>query len=213
MFQCTHTDHRAAEAEESLVDVVAPFVTHTQPSELMKPTDCSLNHPPHVPQPAAVLRVTLRDHRFNPTHPQQHAVEVRVVRSIGVQTIRLAARMTDLATDRWNRVDQRQELRHVVAVGAGEPNGKRNALRIRDDVVFRAFLTTIGRVWTGFFAPPTARTDPLSTTARVQSIRSAARSLSSNRRWSRSQTPAACQSRRRRQQVIPEPQPISCGRL
>ncbi len=31
--------------------------------------------------------------------------------------------------------------------------------------------------------------------------------------WSRSQTPAACQSRRRRQQVTPEPQPISWGSI
>lgn len=212
MFQCTQADHRAAETEESLVDVVTPFVTDAQSSELVKPAEGTFNHPAYTAQTAAVLRVAFRDYRFDPTRPQQHAVQVRVVGSIGIQTIRLATRMTDLSPDRWYRVHQRQQLRHVVPVGPGEPNGKRNALRIRDEVVFRPFLAAIRRVGAGFFAPPTARTEPLSTTARDQSIWSAARSLSSNRRWSRSQTSAACQSRRRRQQVIPEPQPISCGR-
>jgi hypothetical protein len=212
MFQCVHTDQCTAEAEESFVNVVAPFVTHTQSSELVEPAYRSLDHPAQASQAAAVLRVALRDHRLDPTHPQEHAVQVRIVRPIGVQAIRFATGTTHLAADRRNRIDQRQQLGYVVLVGAGEPNGKRNAVRIRDEVVLRAFLAAIGRVGAGFFAPPTARTDPLSTTARDQSIWSAARSRSKNRRWSRSQTPAACQSRRRRQQVIPEPQPISCGR-
>jgi hypothetical protein len=43
-------------------------------------------------------------------------------------------------------------------------------------------------------------------------MRSASPSLSSKTWWRRFQTPALCQSRKRRQQVIPEPQPISGGR-
>ena len=46
---------------------------------------------------------------------------------------------------------------------------------------------------------------------RDQSIWSAARKRASSTSCSSSQTPAACQSRRRRQQLIPLPQPISCG--
>lgn len=46
---------------------------------------------------------------------------------------------------------------------------------------------------------------------RDQSIRSASRSFASSTSCSRSQTPAACQSRRRRQQLMPLPQPISRG--
>jgi hypothetical protein len=34
----------------------------------------------------------------------------------------------------------------------------------------------------------------------------------SRTRWILSHTPVACQSRSRRQQVMPDPQPISCGR-
>jgi hypothetical protein len=36
---------------------------------------------------------------------------------------------------------------------------------------------------------------------------------SNSARWSRSQTPSACQSRNRRQQVMPDPQPSSGGSI
>jgi hypothetical protein len=49
--------------------------------------------------------------------------------------------------------------------------------------------------------------------AREKSILSAPRRRASNTSCNRSHTPAACQSRRRRQQVMPEPHPISLGRL
>jgi hypothetical protein len=44
-------------------------------------------------------------------------------------------------------------------------------------------------------------------------MRSASPSRSKKTLWRRSQTPAFCQSRRRRQQVIPEPQPICGGNI
>src|SRR5205085_1764188 len=64
----------------------------------------------------------------------------------------------------------------------------------------------------GLVAPPNARTCELSIAARDQSIRSASFSFANNSSCSWCQTPASCHSRNRRQQVIPEPQPISCGR-
>src|SRR5215213_973212 len=52
-----------------------------------------------------------------------------------------------------------------------------------------------------------------STEARDQSIRSAPRIRASSSACTRVQTPAACQSRSRRQQVMPQPQPISRGSI
>jgi hypothetical protein len=56
-----------------------------------------------------------------------------------------------------------------------------------------------------------ARTDELSTTARDHSICEAACSRVSNARCSCAHTPARCHATRRRQQLTPEPQPISSG--
>jgi hypothetical protein len=73
-------------------------------------------------------------------------------------------------------------------------------------------LSTVRRVGARLLAPPFAHTFETSSAARDQSIRSACPSSSSITRCSRSHTPASCQSRSRRQHVLPEPQPISCGR-
>jgi hypothetical protein len=62
------------------------------------------------------------------------------------------------------------------------------------------------------FLSPLAGTVELSMLARLQSIRSASPRRSRSTRCNSHQTPAACQSRRRRQHVIPLPHPISCGR-
>ena len=69
-----------------------------------------------------------------------------------------------------------------------------------------------GEVTLGHPAVPVAGTLDASTLARLQSILPAAPKRLSNSWWSRCQTPAFCQSRSRRQQVIPLPQPISWGR-
>jgi hypothetical protein len=61
-------------------------------------------------------------------------------------------------------------------------------------------------------SPPLAGTLEPSRLARDQSIRSVWPNRSSRTRWSRCQTPARAQSRSRRQQVTPLPQPSSCGR-
>jgi hypothetical protein len=62
-------------------------------------------------------------------------------------------------------------------------------------------------------APLFAGTLALSKLARDQSILSASPSSSSNAWWSCRQTPACCQSRNRRQQVEPLPQPSSVGSI
>jgi hypothetical protein len=67
-----------------------------------------------------------------------------------------------------------------------------------------------GPVWS---PPYTARMEQLSTTARDQSIWSSRASQSKSAKWIRSHTPVCCQSRRRRQHVIPDPHPSSCGSI
>ena len=72
-----------------------------------------------------------------------------------------------------------------------------------------AELRAIGGVRAGMLPPKTARTEQVSNIALDQSIRESRESQSSNAKWIKSQMPASCQSRKRLQQVIPEPQPNS----
>jgi hypothetical protein len=76
----------------------------------------------------------------------------------------------------------------------------------------RAVFPTVGGIGASLRPPKTARTEQLSKIALDQSISPASPSSSKSSRQTFSHTPAACQSRRRRQHVMPLPQPNSCGR-
>jgi hypothetical protein len=79
-------------------------------------------------------------------------------------------------------------------------------------VALRARLAPVGGIGTGVCPPFGAGTEEASTQALDQSIWSAMLSLSRSRRCSLSQMSACCQSLRRRQQVMPDPHPISFGK-
>jgi hypothetical protein len=116
------------------------------------------------------------------------------------------------ALDRLDQLDQRLKELAVVVVGRRLPVRERCAPPVDQDVLLRARLAPIGRIGPGFGPPFFARRLALSRLARLQSIRSAAPSRSNRIVCKRCQTLARFQSRSRRQQVMPLPQPISRGR-
>ncbi len=195
------------------MNVGAAFVANAQASELMQPSDGALHHPTGHAQATAVLGVAASNLGANAAGGQRPAVRLGVIAAVGLDHIGTVTRRARFTGDRRNAVDQGQQLRNIVAVGLGENDRQGNALGIREEMVFRARFTAIGWVRSSFFPPWTARTEELSATARAKSSLSAWRNFASNTRCNRSQTPACCQSRSRRQQVIPEPHPISLGSI
>ena len=98
-----------------------------------------------------------------------------------------------------------------MGVGGRKVHGRWDAVAVDDQVILGAGLSAIGRIGAGLLTPLFARTLKLSTLALDQPIAASSpnqlRSVSCNRR----QTSASCQSRSRRQQVAPLPQPSSLG--
>ena len=121
-------------------------------------------------------------------------------------------RAASFAAQRRNRQDQGLQLAAVMHVSGGDLDTQRNSLGIGAKMMFAARFAAVGRVGARLKPPKTARTWLASTTARDQSIRSATCNRRNNSRWSFSHTPTFCQSRSRRQQVMPLPQPISKGK-
>jgi len=117
-----------------------------------------------------------------------------------------------LAFDGFEGVQQRQQLRNVMAIGSGQNDIERNALPLGEQMVFGTRFASVYWTWPCFFPAPTARTKEESTDARDQSNLCLACSFSKTTSNSLSHTPASCQSRKRRQQVIPLPQPNSRGK-
>src|SRR5256885_1154189 len=66
------------------------------------------------------------------------AVLVVVVGPVGVQLVGSPAWPATPAAHRWNLVDQRQELRDVVAVATGQRHSQRDAGALGQDVVLGA---------------------------------------------------------------------------
>ncbi len=140
------------------------------------------------------------------------SVFVVVVTAVGVDAGRTAQRPSTHAADRHDGLDQRNRLGDVVTIGAGQVCRDRRSVGVGGDVALRTGSRSIGGVRASFSPTPIARFDDESTTTREKSIFSAARSFASSTACSRSHTPACCQSRRLRQQLTPEPHPISDGK-
>ena len=206
------TDDGTTEREEGLVNVGAAFVADAQAAELVQPTERTFHDPSGFAQATAMRRSAAGQLVSDPALLQPAMVRGTAVGAIPLHGRGSLARATDLATERWNGGHERLQLAAVMHVGRGQLDTQRYALGIGAKMVFAARFAAIRRVGSRLKPPKTARTLLESTTARDQSIRSAACNRRSSSWWSFSQTPAFCQSRKRRQQVMPLPQANSCGR-
>ena len=189
------------------------FVANAQSPELMQPGDGPFDYPTGPSQITAMRCATLGNVVPDAAFLQCLAVGTTIVSTIGLNGLGLFQRPPALSANWMDAIDQGQQLRDVMPVGLGQNDVDRDALRIDEDMVLAACLTAIGWVRSTFFPPCTARTDELSATAREKSSLSALRNLSRSTQCSLRHTPAFCQARSRRQQVMPEPHPISCGSI
>ena len=194
------------------MNIITTFITNSQSTKLVQPSKCSLDHPAKYTKATAVFSSAFGQKRIYAQLMQCISMGLTVISSITQNTIRSFTRTTYFARNRRNRLDQRQKLSYIVAVGSGNFRRERDAVSIGNNVMFRPQFPSIRCIRARFRPPKTARTEAESTTAREKSILSFSRKWFSRMRCILSQIPAFCQSCRRRQHVIPLPQPISLGR-
>ena len=115
--------------------------------------------------------------------------------------------------DRLNSIDHIYERIGVVNVSRSTDYGERYSFGVDHNMALRTRFAFIRWIGTGTLSPFLAAMLAESTAARDQSILPASPSLSRNTWCNFSHTPAFCQSRGLRQQVMPEPQPISGGSI
>ena len=100
--------------------------------------EAAFDDPALAAQAGAVFGPAPRDHGFDAARPEQPAVLVVVIAAVGEDQVGFAARATGLAGDRpaVQIVKQRDQLRDVVAVAAGQRDGERDAARVDEQMVF-----------------------------------------------------------------------------
>jgi hypothetical protein len=211
------------------MNVVSSLISNSQTPEAVEPCQCALYHPSVTTQPLfdafgcqlcldrfglAPFRLA-HDASLDPFASQVLPTPAAVIPFIGVQLVRSFARSTSASSDfdRLNALKHRLQHHVVVDVSSGAFDSQRYAYSVDHNMALRARFAFIRRIRSGSAAPLFAGTVDESMEALDQSIMPASPSLLSKAWWIECHTPASCQSRRRRQQVMPLPQPISWGSI
>ena len=213
LFDEAPRNEGCGEGGEGQMDVGSALVAGSKAAELAEPCQCPLHYPPVPPEPRTALDTAPSDARLNVAADQGTTAAAMIVRLVGVELAGPAPGWSPGLPDRRHGIDHLLQHDAVVNVGSRQADRERDALRIGEDVTLGARLAPICRVRACRRAPLLAATEALSRAARLKSMALRRPKRSSSTRWSVSHTPACCQSRRRRQQVMPEPQPISWGSI
>lgn len=194
------------------MDIGSSFVADTESSVLVEPCEGAFDDSAASAEAAAVFGVAFGEQTLDAEGFERVAMGLRIVSAVALHEFGSSAWAAALAAHGRDGLDQRQQLGDVVGVGARQGDRQGDALRVGQDVMLATAFAPVCRVWARFEPPKRARTDALSTTVWDQSIPSDWCRWASMASNTLSQTPASCQSLRRRQHVTPLPQPISCGR-
>jgi hypothetical protein len=108
------------------VDVVAAVGADQQSAAVVQPGEGALDDPAVAAEPGAVLGQAASDQRLDAPLANELPVAVVVVAAVGDQRSRPAAWAADAAADGRYTVEQREQLRDVVAVAARERPGERD---------------------------------------------------------------------------------------
>ena len=112
------------------MDLVAAVVADEQPFEVVQPGEGALDDPADAAEAGAVLGVATCDLGAHASASQLAAVFVVVVASVGEHAVRPFAGPADLAAHRRYALEERDKLRDVVAVAAGDTPGERDPGRV-----------------------------------------------------------------------------------
>lgn len=196
-----------------MVDVEASFVADREATESVQPREGPLDNPTVTSKLLAGFDAASCDASLDAPAFAGLTASSEIIGLVGMELGRSASGSASFAGDGRNGIQQLVEGLAVVDVGSGQQEGERDALPVRDEMALGSRSAAVGRIGASRFTPLLAAMDELSRQARLQSSRSAWFRRCSNSRCSWSQTPAACQSRNRRQHVTPEPHAISCGSI
>lgn len=197
---------------QSFMNVRSAFITDPQPPILMKPGQCSFYNPSINTKTAAIFSSPFNQYGSYSFFSQFSTMWLRIVSAVTLNLIRSFSRASNLARYRQYCLNQTRQLSYIMTICTRQFRCKRQSLTISNYMVFRAVFASICWIGSCFRPPQTVRTETEFTIAREKSILSTWRNFF-NKVWCiLSHTPAFCQSRRHRQQVIPEPQLISFGR-
>src|SRR5574337_173229 len=104
----------------------------------MQPRQSSFHDPTINTQTTAVLNISASNQGLDRPVAQRLTMGLRVIAAIRIELCRAATGVAPQATHGWDRVNNWQQLGDVTGICGSHRSSERNALRIRNNVVFRA---------------------------------------------------------------------------
>lgn len=147
------------------MNVRAAFKADAKTTETMEPRVSPFNDPTAFAEATTVFGAAPCDYRSNAALAKSATMGIGIVATVGVDDLGLAKRPATCAANLRDGVDQRQQLRDIVAIRTRQDCADRNAVCVYEDVVFGPRSRAIRGVRPSLWPAPTARTDDESTTA------------------------------------------------
>jgi hypothetical protein len=193
---------------------IRPFlVSDAQSPPLKQPVEAGLDNVPAFSQSAAVTGISLRDQRLRPLATQRLSdLRFGIVRPIRQQKSDLSPSRASGTLNGGALLNECHRRFGIMDVRGRVSDGPGDSCSVGQQMSFRTCFATIRRVRAGVRPPKTARTEQLSSTATSRFNSPACPNSSNNNCQICPHSPDSCQSRSRRQHVIPDPQAISWGR-
>jgi hypothetical protein len=180
------------------VDLRVALPADPQSAEVVQPGEGALHDPAFATQAGAVISAAAGAPMGEPAGAEFSAVLVVVIAAVGDHSLGPLPRPAALAGDRRDAVDQRQQLRDVVAVASGQCDRQRHPAGVDVEVMLGSGAGTVNRRRPGQSPLLKARMWLPSITPVDQSIRPAALSLRRSSWCSPRQNPWRCHSCSRR---------------
>ena len=195
------------------MNIIQPLISNPQPPITVEPTSRPLYYLAMSAQSlTAVYPFTSYSHSYASLAYCSTTGWI-VIPFVTVQFIRPLARTPLGSLNRFDCIKHLSQHLRVVNVSCRLSHRERDALSVDHNMALRPRFAAIRRIRPGRRAPFGAGTEKESIEARVQSILSESPSLSKSTWWSLRHTPDSFQSLSLRQQVTPEPHPISGGSI
>jgi hypothetical protein len=195
------------------MNIIQPLISNPQPPIIVEPTSRALNYPAVTAQSLTAIYTFASYPHFYTSLADCSTTSWIIIPFVTVQLLRPLARTPFGSLNRFNCINHPSKHLRVVNVSRSLSYCYRDALSVDHNMALRARFAAIRRIRPGRRAPFGAGTENESIQARLQSILSESPSLSNNCWWSLRHTPDLFQSLSLRQQVTPEPQPISGGSI
>ena len=135
------------------MDVVVSVCAEQEAAAVVEPGEGAFDDPALATEAGAVSALAACDHRPDAELRDEATVLVVVVAAVGKQLLRPSSGATAAPAHGWNAVEQLEQLRHVVAVRAGQRPGEREPTAVDEQVVLAARASAVNRAGTRFRAP------------------------------------------------------------